>query len=212
LGTWSPVLAEESFVVLDSFLPPQAALDLLAASQRLKGAMAPGRTDSALSAAGRGDQITWVNPQDMPELGPLIEHLNALVSAMMELPQPTVQARLERVSALSDAQVAIFPGDAAHDARYIRHVDNEDGLNGRLLTCTFYLNEGWEVATDGGELRVFDADQRRVKADVAPVFNRLVAFFSDSTVPHEVRRARRERHAITIWYLDQEKHLAYHTQ
>ena len=69
------------------------------------------------------------------------------------------------------------------DARYIRHVDNEDGRNGRdtaahgkifdqlweicctdrpfgcfqipgLITCTFYLNEDWDAEKDGGEIRL----------------------------------------------------------
>lgn len=212
IEVWGPVLEKEDFLVLDEFLPQQAVYGLAAAMQRLKGDMAPGRTDSKLSALGRGDNITWSDAERLPELGPLVESLNALVGGMMNLPQPAVQARLERVSAFSDAQLAIFPGDAASDdARYIRHVDNEDGMNGRLLTCTFYLNDGWDVRQHGGELRIFESDQRTVKADIAPVMNRLVAFFSDSSVPHEVRSARRERSAITIWYIDQEKHLAYHS-
>jgi len=212
LDVWGPALAETSFLVFDDFIPRTAASELAAAMQRLKERMERGLTDSPLSARGRGDRIAWVNPGELQELQPLLESLNALVGGMMELPFPGVQAKLERTSALSDAQFAVFPGDAADfgDARYIRHLDNEDGRNGRLLTCTYYLNEGWDAAQHGGELRLFESDKRTIKLDVAPVFNRLAVFFSNDLVPHEVRPTRRERHAITIWYLDQEKHLAYH--
>jgi len=212
IDVWGPALAENSFLVFDDFLPRAAALELEGAMQRLKERMERGLTDSQLSARGRGDRIAWVNPGELQELGPLVESLNALVGGMMELPLPDVQARLQGISALSDAQFAVFPGDTAEcgDARYIRHSDNEDGRNGRLLTCTYYLNEGWDAAQHGGELRLFEPDKRTIKLDVAPVFNRVAVFFSDHAVPHEVRPTRRERHAITIWYLDQEKHLAYH--
>lgn len=212
---WGEALARDSFIVLDEFLPPPGIAALVAAQDRLRKRMGPGRTDALASAKGRGDSVAWASAEDVPELGPLVEQLNGLVSAMMELPEPAIQARLQDVSALSDAQFAIFPGSSAEaspDARYIRHVDNEDGLNGRLLTCTFYLNEGWKEEEDGGEIRLFAPDQKAVKADVAPLGNRLVAFFSDSSVPHEVRRARRERRAVTIWYLDEAKHLAYHSR
>lgn len=81
-----------------------------------------------------------------------------------------------------------FPraADTEDDARYIRHVDNEDGRNGRamaamdhplntssfqrfgsfcgisrgcsgLVTCTFYLNEDWDEEKDGGEIRLSQA-------------------------------------------------------
>eukprot|EP00931_Biecheleriopsis_adriatica_P075209 TRINITY_DN4912_c0_g3_i1.p1 TRINITY_DN4912_c0_g3~~TRINITY_DN4912_c0_g3_i1.p1 ORF type:complete len:954 (-),score=238.38 TRINITY_DN4912_c0_g3_i1:34-2895(-) len=210
-AVWGKALANESFIVLDDFLPLPAASALVAAARRLRAQMQPGKTDSDLSAKGRGDMITWTKPDEVPELSSLIEHLNGLVTLMMELPQESVVARLSQISALSDVQVAMFPGDTSpDDARYIRHVDNEDGLNGRLLTCTYYLNENWDRERDGGELRLFEPDQQSVKTDVPPILNRLVAFFSDSSVPHEVRRSRRDRHALTIWYINQELHLAYH--
>jgi len=72
------------------------------------------------------------------------------------------------------------------------------------------MNEDWDVKEDGGELRIFAGDQNRVKADIAPAFNRLAVFFSDSSVPHEVRHARKERYAVTIWYINLDLHLAYH--
>lgn len=212
VSLWGQAMARESFAVLDDFLPPSDARALASAIQRLKPKMSRGQTDSELSASGRGDMVLWVQPDDVPEMGRLVEFTNALITLMMELPQEeSIQARTQQITALSDAQLTSFPGSTDNDdARYIRHVDNEDGRNGRLITCTFYLNEDWDAEKDGGEIRLFEPDQQRIKADVAPKMNRLVIFFSDSSVPHEVRRCRRERYAVTTWYINQEMHLAYH--
>jgi len=211
VSVWGQALARESFAVLDDFLPAADAEVLAKAIKNLKPKMDRGQTDSELSASGRGDMVLWVQPADVPEMGRLVEFTNALITLMMELPQESIQARTQQITALSDAQLTSFPGSADNDdARYIRHVDNEDGRNGRLITCTFYLNEDWDAEKDGGEIRLFEPDQQRIKADVAPKMNRLVIFFSDSSVPHEVRRCRRERYAITTWYINQEMHLAYH--
>lgn len=48
-------LARESFAVLDDFLPDADAQALASAVRQLKPKMAPGQTDSTLSASGRGD-------------------------------------------------------------------------------------------------------------------------------------------------------------
>lgn len=208
---WIKALENEDFLVLDDFLPLADARELAKALEKRRPKMQPGRTDSELSAYGRGDKVLWLQPSEVPELGPLVEHTNALVSLLMDIPEVKIQARMQGITALSDAQFAVFPGSPENDdARYIRHVDNEDGCNGRLLTCTFYLNEDWDAEHDGGEIRLFEEDQKQIKVDVAPEMNRLVAFFSDSSVPHEVRRSRRDRCAITTWYINEELHLAYH--
>mmetsp|Transcript_42892 Transcript_42892/g.100657 ORF Transcript_42892/g.100657 Transcript_42892/m.100657 type:complete len:837 (-) Transcript_42892:98-2608(-) len=208
---WAQALSQESFFALDNFLPKEAAEALAKASESVRDSMEPGcQATVGLSAAARGDNVKWVRPQDMEELDGLIQNLNTLVSGMMALPMPAVQARLKEVSGLSDAMFSIYPGDKSENARYVRHVDNEDGKNGRQLACVYYLNKDWDTKEDGGELRLFEGDQQRVKADIAPVFNRLVAYFTDASIPHEVRRALRERRAVTIWYINLEQHLAYH--
>jgi hypoxia-inducible factor prolyl hydroxylase len=39
-------------------------------------------------------------------------------------------------------------------------------------------------------------------ADIEPVFDRILFFWSDRRNPHEVQPAHRTRYAITLWYLD----------
>lgn len=39
-------------------------------------------------------------------------------------------------------------------------------------------------------------------AEVAPLFDRLIFFWSDRQNPHEVQPAYSTRYAITLWYYD----------
>lgn len=39
-------------------------------------------------------------------------------------------------------------------------------------------------------------------ADIEPVFDRLLFFWSDRRNPHEVQPAYQTRYAITLWYFD----------
>ena len=71
----------------------------------------------------------------------------------------------------------------------------------------YYLNHKWSKL-DGGELRIFDRECSHVVADINPVLDRLVLFFSDKRVPHEVLPTHKERFAITHWFYDKEERAA----
>ena len=67
-----------------------------------------------------------------------------------------------------------------------------------------YLNPDWALGRDGGALRLYeerpspdDEATRTLAAEVAPAEGRVVVF--DSFRGHEVRRARRDRFALTFW-------------
>ena len=106
-----------------------------------------------------------------------------------EMPQP-----LKR----DEMQVTCYPGGGA---RYVRHVDNNTD-NGRRVTCILYANPMWEDG-DGGELRLYPTNGLPTDVvDVAPLHNRLVLFWSDARVPHEVLPSRVDRYALSIWYED----------
>ena len=54
------------------------------------------------------------------------------------------------------------------------------------------------------ELAVYEKDNaRQRKATVAPLADRLVLFWSDTRVPHEVLETHKERFTVTIWFFDE---------
>ena len=78
----------------------------------------------------------------------------------------------------------------------------------------YYLNEGWQQP-HGGELRIYpphaqaaasDAEGAAAICDIAPLADRLVLFFADFRVPHEVLPTYAVRLAVTLWYFDKEEH------
>jgi hypothetical protein len=118
-------------------------------------------------------------------------------------------------SGRTDLMLACYPGGGA---AYGPHIDNNDGDgrehldHGRCFTLVYYLNEpGWDVEAQGGALRVHCApkDARLPSSapllstphdavDVAPCGDTCVIFRADRVL-HEVRPARAERLAATVW-------------
>ncbi|KAJ8944950.1 hypothetical protein NQ318_013098, partial [Aromia moschata] len=81
----------------------------------------------------------------------------------------------------NDAMVACYPGLGSH---YVKHVDNPN-RDGRCITAIYYLNLNWNVETSGGLLRIFPEGWREDRvADIAPIFDRLLFFWSDRRNPH----------------------------
>lgn len=97
----------------------------------------------------------------------------------------------------SRAMLAIYPGNGT---RYVKHVDNPV-KDGRCITTIYYCNENWDMATDGGTLRLYP-ETSMTPMDIDPRADRLVFFWSDRRNPHEVMPVFRHRFAITIWYMD----------
>ncbi|XP_016391602.1 egl nine homolog 2-like [Sinocyclocheilus rhinocerous] len=95
------------------------------------------------------------------------------------------------------AMVACYPGNGTG---YVRHVDNPNG-DGRCITCIYYLNKNWDAKVHGGLLQIFP-EGRNVVANIEPLFDRLLIFWSDRRNPHEVKPAFATRYAITVWYFD----------
>ncbi|XP_026869010.1 egl nine homolog 3 isoform X2 [Electrophorus electricus] len=56
----------------------------------------------------------------------------------------------------------------------------------------------------GGVLRIFPEGKSYV-ADIEPLFDRLLLFWSDRRNPHEVQPSFSTRYAITVWYFDSEE-------
>lgn len=92
--------------------------------------------------------------------------------------------------------VATYSGSLR--GRYLKHVDADRGAS---LTAILYLNEAWN-AEDGGHLRLYTTgrDSRCARADVLPLWNRLLLFWANEDCPHEVLATHRDRYAMTTWY------------
>uniref|UniRef100_H3CAY9 hypoxia-inducible factor-proline dioxygenase n=1 Tax=Tetraodon nigroviridis TaxID=99883 RepID=H3CAY9_TETNG len=141
----------------------------------------------------RGDKIAWVSGSERgcEAVGFLLNLMDKLVSVCgRRLGSWTIRER-------SQAMVACYPGNGAG---YIKHVDNPNG-DGRCVTCIYYLNKDWTEQERGGVLRIFP-EGKAGAADVAPLFDRLLFFWSDRRNPHEVQPSYSSRYAITVWYFD----------
>ncbi|XP_034648003.1 egl nine homolog 2-like [Trachemys scripta elegans] len=79
---------------------------------------------------------------------------------------------------------------------------NGQGYGDRqYLTCIYYLNRGWDSQVCGGVPCIYP-EGRPVVANIKPLFDRLLIFWSDRLNPHEVKPAYATRYAITLWYFD----------
>ncbi|XP_046434845.1 egl nine homolog 1 [Neodiprion fabricii] len=152
-----------------------------------------------LRRAIRGDQITWLDgkEKECPNIGLLISQVDAIIlraNKMLsngKMGQYTINGRTK-------AMVACYPGNGS---RYVKHVDNPNH-DGRCVTAIYYLNRDWNVEQDGGLLRIFPEGWKDSVANIEPIFDRILFFWSDRRNPHEVQPAYRTRYAITLWYFD----------
>ncbi|XP_055361443.1 egl nine homolog 3 isoform X2 [Betta splendens] len=144
----------------------------------------------------RGDKIMWVEGKE-----PGCESIGYLLSRMDRL-ITTADGKLgtHKIRGRNKAMVACYPGNGAG---YVKHVDNPN-CDGRCITCIYYLNRNWNAKEHGGVLRIFPEGKSYV-ADIKPLFDRLVFFWSDRRNPHEVQPSYATRYAITVWYFDSEE-------
>jgi hypoxia-inducible factor (prolyl hydroxylase) len=172
-----------------------------------------GSTNTGLSQANqpvvdtaktiRNDRVIWVNgcEEGCEEINNLIQTLCSVITNSSRLSLYSNNG-LDKVviSKRTKAHVACYPGNGT---RYIKHVDNPNG-DGRVITAIYYLNKSWNTKRDGGLLRMFPAGVETV-ANIEPLFDRVLFFWSDRRNPHEVLPAYRNRFAITVWYIGESR-------
>ncbi|XP_051503135.1 prolyl hydroxylase EGLN3-like isoform X3 [Myxocyprinus asiaticus] len=148
------------------------------------------------SKAIRGDKIAWVDGTESccQNIGFLLTRMDKVITH--------ADGKLEKfkIRGRHKAMVACYPGNGAG---YVKHVDNPNA-DGRCVTCIYYLNKNWNAKEHGGILRIFPEGKSYV-ADVEPLFDRLLLFWSDRRNPHEVQPSYATRYAITVWYFDSEE-------
>ncbi|KAM4664829.1 prolyl hydroxylase EGLN3 [Discoglossus pictus] len=200
-----PRLLSSGFCYLDHVLGEEVGDRVLEQVRRLHrdGALKDGQLTGHNRGVSkrhlRGDKIAWVaGTEDGCEaIGLVLSIIDRLVVLCgSRLGQYYVKER-------SKAMVACYPGNGTG---YVRHVDNPTG-DGRCITCIYYLNKNWDAKTHGGVLRIFPDGGSRV-ADVEPLFDRLLFFWSDRRNPHEVQPSYATRYALTVWYFDAKERAA----
>ncbi|RZF43941.1 hypothetical protein LSTR_LSTR006749 [Laodelphax striatellus] len=147
----------------------------------------------------RGDQISWIDgtENNCKNIGMLINMVDSIIMRANRQADNGVMGNYNIVGR-TKAMVACYPGDGSH---YVKHVDNPN-KDGRCITAIYYLNRDWDVEEDGGLLRIFPDGWKDQVADIQPLFDRILFFWSDRRNPHEVQAAFRTRYAITLWYFD----------
>ncbi|MBN3300983.1 EGLN3 protein, partial [Amia calva] len=197
-----PCLLDQGFFYLDNFLGElvgdcvlEQVKDMHSAGLLQDGQLA-GRRAGVSRRSVRGDKIAWVGGTEKG-----CEAVNFLLSLIDKVVMLCI-GRLGKnnIRERSKAMVACYPGNGTG---YVKHVDNPNG-DGRCVTCIYYLNKNWEAKEHGGVLRIFPEGKSYV-ADIEPIFDRLLFFWSDRRNPHEVQPSYATRYAITVWYFDSEE-------
>jgi len=197
--------------VIDDFLGHLKCLDILDEVNGLQSAdvFTEGQLASMSPAPNtqfRNDKITWTDGIDPP--CPSIKHLISVLDAIVTSANTrTNNGCLSNydISGRTNAMVACYPGEGAH---YVKHVDNPNS-DGRCVTAIYYLNKNWNPQEDGGALKIYSTYVPGVVANIDPIFDRVIFFWSDRRNPHEVMPAYKERYAITVWYLDKKEKATY---
>ncbi|ERE46054.1 putative egl nine-like protein [Cricetulus griseus] len=199
-----PCMRYYGICVKDNFLGATLGGRVLAEVEALKrgGRLRDGQLVSQRAIPPRsirGDQIAWVEGHEpgCRSIGALMAHVDTVIRHCAgRLGSYVINGRTK-------AMVACYPGNGLG---YVRHVDNPHG-DGRCITCIYYLNENWDVKVHGGLLQIFP-EGRPVVANIEPLFDRLLIFWSDRRNPHEVKPAYATRYAITVWYFDAKERAA----
>ncbi|KAJ2942047.1 hypothetical protein O0L34_g673 [Tuta absoluta] len=146
----------------------------------------------------RSDRITWIDGKETHchFIRQLISYVDNIVLRANKMANNGKMGDYV-INGRTKAMVAVYPGCGSH---YVKHVDNPN-RDGRCITAIYYLNTDWDVKKCGGLLRVFPEGTDQV-ADIAPIFDRMLFFWSDRRNPHEVQPAYATRYAITLWYFD----------
>ncbi|XP_011870561.1 PREDICTED: egl nine homolog 1 [Vollenhovia emeryi] len=150
----------------------------------------------------RGDEIIWLDGKEeqCDNIGTLISQVDAIIMRANKM-HNNGKIGNYTITGRTKAMVACYPGHGSH---YVKHVDNPN-RDGRCITAIYYLNRDWDVKKNGGLLRIFPEGWRDKVANIEPLFDRILFFWSDRRNPHEVQPAFKTRYAITLWYFDAEE-------
>jgi len=188
--------------VIDDFLGETKGMKILSEVLQLQqlqifqeGQLASIKAEKSI----RSDKITWTDgsSEQTPFINNLVAMLDNIVMTANKTPNNGSLGRY-LIQSRTKAMIACYPGEGSH---YVKHVDNPN-KDGRVITAIYYLNKHWNTEKDGGVLKIYSACVPGVIAEVNPIFDRVIFFWSDRRNPHEVMPSYRPRFAITVWYMD----------
>jgi len=131
---------------------------------------------------------------DSPRLTEYVVSLIKTVVPILSAAFPEAQLS----STMASNKLAVCVGDGS---AYDKHYDNAGLEDTRKVTILYYMNPSWREE-NGGVFRIYKRDGG--VADVAPLGDRVLAFWSDRLV-HSVepsfaqRGAEDHRYALTVW-------------
>ena len=147
-------------------------------------------TDLLKDRSVRRDKIVWMDGASAPQ---------AELFRFFDQVRDGLNRRLFLGLKRYEAHYSTYhPGDF-----YKRHVDSFQGRASRMISMVLYLNDNWGLE-DGGELRIFDAENHEAPVGLFRPETGRAAFFLSETVPHEVMPTRRTRYSIACWFRQDE--------
>ncbi|KDR06662.1 Egl nine-like protein 1 [Zootermopsis nevadensis] len=183
--------------VVDNFLGPDMGMAVLdeVTSMYNKGVFKDGQLVSNRARNDlktiRGDQIAWLDGKESSckNIGFLISQVDNIIVRANNMSGNGKMGDYA-ITGRTKAMVACYPGSGSH---YVKHVDNPN-RDGRCITAIYYLNKNWNVREHGGLLRIFPEGWSDKVADIEPLFDRILFFWSDRRNPHEVQPAHQTRY------------------
>jgi SM-20-related protein len=205
VGVLIESLRENSVGIMDGWVPDTTLAGLRAdiLGQQVSKTFRPagiGRGAAFHVEPGvRSDRLRWMYPETQTVA-------QCLLFATME----QLRIRLNRAFFLGlrhfEGHLTIYPPGAS----YQRHIDQFANHPHRIVSCVLFLNRFWSPER-GGELRLFDQlPSVTTVQDVAPIWGRLVVFFSDA-IPHEVLVTHKHRLSATGWFRDDDAVASSHS-
>lgn len=194
--SWMDELAEQNYVVIDDFINNNLYKEiknfLLEKIDAFDQAGIGALHQNTIKKTIRGDKTYWLNRQRDAELKDFWELL------------AETKSTLNRYCYLSLSGEEFHLAHYPSGGYYVRHLDQFDGRNNRMISMIIYLNENWEPE-NGGQLEILDKNRELQLID--PIAKRCVLFKSDK-VPHAVLESFKDRYSLTGWLLYQPASLA----
>ena len=199
----SEALRRDGWYTCDGFLGAATCEQVRSEVEQLRAA---GEFEQSYSEVAETGEKIWRERVDAMELHGqswrTAPTLVALVAEVMRCLPPALNACFDDLQLSPDRFGHKLACSTGHGAFYPKHLDNSIGPphDTRKLTAIYYLNPAWDLAANGGAIRLYDRlDGPAPYTDLAPTGDRLLLFWSDLIV-HEVLPSVGDAHRYTFTF------------